>query len=502
LFGDATFSYGDVDRVSNRIANLLRDLGVRPNDRVALLLPNSEHFVHCWIAAIKPNATMVPLNVHAMGDTLRYLLGDSGARVLITTQALLRNVLAVRESLPAGCQLIVIDRVAGPRDSQTDTLDFQALVDDSSEADPPDVPSQDEDIAMIIYTSGTTGRPKGVMLNRRVQTNHLLRYRQELLMTAPHETAYTYLPLFHVTSLGVTMGNFSGGARVALDTNFDVFSFLSRIRRFNAIVFPYLGAVISMLHARPAKADDADNPARRALGAAAPAAIWRSFGDRFGLELLETYGQTEWGALWVMHPRGRSRVGTAGTAPKEAERRVMNEQGALVPPGTTGELEMKPAHAGLMMSGYVNIPEPGQAVFRDGWYRTGDLGAIDTDGYLRFKGRLKDYIRRRGENIAAIQIESVANQHSAILESAAVGVPSELGEEEVKLCVVLRSKLGDALAPEMIWRYCRERLPRFMVPRFIEVMSALSKTETQRVRKFILAERGVALAWDRASRTG
>ena len=496
-FEGHTYSYRQTDHASNRAANLLRELGVRPQDRVAVLLPNSQHFVFVWLALIKLNATMTPLNIQLKGDTLHYQLHHSAPRLLITTRSLLPNVEAVRHALPDDCRVLVIDRdpnVHGPLDHG---FDYQSLFNQASGERPPDVRVDDEDLALILYTSGTTGRPKGVMINRRAQTHHPTYYHADLLRTARGETAYTYLPLFHVTSMGVTMGQWVGGGHVALDEDFNVFGFWDRIRQHQAVVFPYLGAVLSMLHARPPRPDDADNPARFALGAAAPVAIWKSFEQRFGLQLLETYGQSEWVAVWVQHPRGKTRVGAAGVAPARAEVHVVDANDARVPPNTAGEIIMRPTQPHLMMTGYYNNPELTAQVFREGWYHTGDVGSLDEDGYLTFKGRLKDYIRRRGENISSFDIEQVVNQHPAVLECAAVGVPSALSEDEVKLCVVLRPEsLAQPPTAEVLWRYCKQTLPHFMVPRYIEILDALPRTATHRVRKFVLAEQGVAGAWD------
>jgi crotonobetaine/carnitine-CoA ligase len=291
------------------------------------------------------------------------------------------------------------------------------------------------------------------------------------------------------------MGSFLGGGRLALDTHFQVFGFWERLQRHRAVVFPYLGAVLQMLYSRPLRPDDANNPARRAFGAAAPKEIWPAFESRFGLRLVETYGQSEWTAIWVLHPPGPTRIGAAGKAPDRAEVRIVDPDGQPLPPGELGQIIMRPAEPGLMMSGYYRQPELNARVFKDGWYYTGDAGEMDSDGYLYFRGRLKDYIRRRGENISAFEIERVANTHPAVQDSAAVGVPSDLSEEEVKLCLVL--KPGQRVSEEELWHYCKANLPRYMVPRYIEILAELPHTATQRVRKFLLAESGTATAWDR-----
>ena len=361
-FAGETYTYGETDRASNRVANLMNELGVRPLDRVAVLLPNSQHFVFVWLALIKLNATMTPLNIQLKGDTLDYPLRHSAPRLLITTRALLPQVMDVqaawRGNEPNACRLLVIEEGLISNSMAADALDrthlkdqaeralgifdYTTLLRHASDERPPDVRISDEDLALILYTSGTTGRPKGVMINRRAQVHHPTHYHAELLRTGRGETAYTYLPLFHVTSMGVTMGQWIGGGHVALDADFNVFGFWDRIRKHNAVVFPYLGAVLSMLHARPAQPNDADNPARFALGAAAPTAIWRAFEQRFGLQLLETYGQSEWYAVWVQHPHGRAKVGAAGVAPARAEVRIVDAQDTPVPSNTAGEIVMRP----------------------------------------------------------------------------------------------------------------------------------------------------------------
>lgn len=499
-FNEASYSYADIDSCSNKVGNVLRELGVGAKDRIAIFLPNSPEFIFCWFASIKLNVTLVPLNTQLKGEALRYIVGHAAPKLVITNSDLLRELMAVREVLPEDCRLLVIGEEIT---TENKVFSYNSLLAQASVERPPDVPIADEDTALIIYTSGTTGYPKGVMINRRAQTNHPLYYHAELIQTAPHETAYSYLPLFHVTCQGVTMGSFIGGARLALDTEFRPFGFWERVRRSNAVIFPYLGAVISMLYSRPPREDDGDNPVRQALGAAAPKEIWADFERRFNLRLLETYGQTEWFAVWSKHPvvnnELQARIGAAGTAPARCEIKIVDENHKELPPNHLGQIIMRPAESGLMMSGYYRQPELNTKVFKDGWYYTGDAGEMDSDGYLYFKGRLKDYIRRRGENISAFEIERVVNCHPAVLESAAVGVPSSISEEEVKLCVVFKPEFNGEQQPtaEEIWRYCKENLPIFMVPRYIEVLSELPHTSTQRVRKFLLAESGTANAWDK-----
>jgi crotonobetaine/carnitine-CoA ligase len=491
-FNDNHYSYGEINAKSNQVAQILLELGLKPNDRVAIFLPNSPDFIYIWFATIKLNVTLVPLNTQLKGEALRYIAGHAAPHLVITNPNLLKELNKVAEVLPEGCKVLVLGKA---EESPLPFFSYAQMLAQATAERPPDVAIREEDTALIIYTSGTTGHPKGVMIGRRAQTNHPLYYHPELIKTEPHQTAYTYLPLFHITSLGVTMGSFIGGAQLALDTEFHVMGFWERIRKHKAVVFPYLGAVLSMLYKRPPREDDSNHTARWALGAAAPKEIWEAFEKRFGVKLLETYGQTEWMSIWCKHPEGETRIGAAGKIPARAEVKIIDQSGQVVPPGTPGQIIMRPKENGLMMSGYYLQPELNAKVFKDGWYYTGDVGEFDEEGYLYFKGRLKDYIRRRGENISAFEIERVVSLHPLILEAAAIGVPSELGEEEVLLCVVL--KPDSELSAGELWKYCRANLPAFMTPRFIRIMPELPHTPTQRVRKFLLAEQGTKDAWDR-----
>jgi len=230
-FQDQVFTYGDLDRLSNRVAHALHETGVHPRDRVAVLLPNSQHFIACWLATIKLNATLVPINTQLRGEPLQHVLSNSAPHLIITTQTLVENVLVVRAALSDGCRVMVMGADDALPDAARDAsiddepwrwrakggggrltlMRYESLLSTATDERPPDQPLREDDTAMIIYTSGTTGRAKGVMISRRAQTEHPLYYQAELLLTAPGETAYTYLPLFHVTSMGVTMGSFIGG---------------------------------------------------------------------------------------------------------------------------------------------------------------------------------------------------------------------------------------------------------------------------------------------------
>ena len=420
-FGEQRLSYAELQALLHRAANGLRELGVGPGSKVALMLWNSPEFIACWLGLAHLGATLVPINTKLKGDLLRYQLAHAEVEAAVVGAGQLASFEAV---LPAGSshRLVLAGGMAEPPPGW---LTLQSLLEAASNRARPDPVRPVDDLAMIIYTSGTTGRPKGVQISRRAQLRHGLNYT-ELLGIRPAETAYVYLPLFHVTAMGSTLGSLLGGASVALDDGFNPFDFWQRTRRYGAVVFTFVGSVLSSLYHRPPRPDDADNPVRRAVGAATPAWLWRDFERRFDLEIVETYGQTEMVALWFMppavfpHPQPlppqagkgllpspatgdrsevRGKHGTVGVpAAGRFEAKIVDADDKECRPGERGEIAIRPADPRDMMSGYHRDPEATASALRpDGWYRTGDLGIRDADGYFAYAGRLKDCIRRRGD---------------------------------------------------------------------------------------------------------
>jgi crotonobetaine/carnitine-CoA ligase len=487
-------SGGELVRRQRRCARMLRWLGLRPGARLGLLLPNNEAFLLTWLASIELNVTLVPVNVNLVGESLRYIVEHADLDMLIVDESALDAYRgAFGERIP--CRVVVVRGVEEIPGAES----FERLFAEAEAAPLPLDPVARSDPALIIYTSGTTGLPKGVVLSRAAQRAHGRFYGSEFVRLGPGETGYTCLPLFHVTSMGFTLGCLLGGARIAIDARFNPFSFWEQVRRHNARMFPYVGAMIGLLMGRPPQAHDAANPAVRAIGSATPLDLWRRFEQRFGVTLIETYGQTELASLWFMPPPDGARPGTVGRPADRMEARLEDHEGKQPSTGTPGEIAIRPRDPLLMTEGYFRNPEATARAFRGGWYYTGDAASVDADGYYRFEGRLKDFIRRRGENIAASEIEREALSHPAVEDCAAVGVPAELGEEEIKLCVVPRD--GSSLTAAELARYLRPRLASFMQPRYIEIRAALPRTATQRVQKYRLIEEGLPPGiWDRHRR--
>jgi len=257
-----------------------------------------------------------------------------------------------------------------------------------------------------------------------------------------------------------------------------------------------LGGMISILLKQPLRADDSDNPVRTVLSAGCPPDRWVEFEQRFGLRLIEWFGMVDAPGILV---NTEGRVGSMGKPVAGVEFEIVGEDGEPVPPGQVGELVFR--HPQGQLTHYHGLPDATEAAYRGGWFHTGDLASRDAEGFYYYQGRKKESIRRLGENISAWEIETVVNAHPEVEESAAHAVPSELGEDEVKLVVV--PKPGGHVTPEQLVAYCAGKVARYAVPRYVEVVDEIPKTGTQRVRYGVLKERGLTPGtWDRLAAGG
>jgi len=303
---------------------------------------------------------------------------------------------------------------------------------------------------------------------------------------------YTPLPLFHGNALLVsTLGSMVLDARLALGERFKASTFFDDCRRYGAVEFNTLGGMISLLLKEPPRPVDREHQVRVVLSAGCPADRWEAFEERFGVRIVEWYGLVDAPGV-LLNDVGR--VGSMGRPVGNVEFRVVDDEDRPLPPGEVGELVFR--HPGGQVSHYHNRPEDTEAAWRGGWFHTGDLAVESEDGFFSYRGRKKESIRRLGENISAWEIETVVAEHPDVLECAAHAVASEIGEDEVKLCVVPRP--GASLDPAEVVRFCEGKVARYALPRYVEVLDELPKTPSQRVRYGDLRARGVTPAtWDR-----
>jgi crotonobetaine/carnitine-CoA ligase len=349
-------------------------------------------------------------------------------------------------------------------------------------ADPVDtlVASRYVDTAGMLYTSGTTGRSKACELSHRYFTSQAAIAVRDFGLVE-EDVLFCPFPLFHADATALTIvPALLTGATAAIGRRFSASRFWSEVRAVQATVFDFMGATLSILNTAEARPDDADNPVRLAWGVPVPA--WApDFEERFGLQLLGLYGSVE-ANLPVTQRRDQTRVpGSCGRVTPEFEVAVVDDDDEIVPAGVTGELVVRPRVPFSTFNGYFNDAAATTQAFRNLWFHSGDLVRADLEGNFYFIGRKNDSIRRRGENISAYEVEEALLAHHAILECAAVGVPSDLTEEEVKVFLVV--KPGTELTDADLLSFCTATMARFQVPRFVEIVDYLPKTPTGKISK-------------------
>ncbi len=474
---DGTLRYGELDSRSDQLAVGLLESGIGAGDRVATLTSNRTEFVALWFAVAKLGAVLVPLNTALRGELLAYELEDCQPKGLLVEQTYLSAFTAVRAGLPAIPAWVVGESPSGPG-----TVPFDSLR--SARRSLPELSVEPWQPAEIIYTSGTTDRPKGVVLPHR----RLLNTPREIGGRARLDAGsvlFSALPLFHCNAQEKTvLVALLHGLTAVIADRFRASTFWDQAAASGATHVSLLTSMISILYKQPPTDRDRTHGVRIATASGTPADLWADFQERFGISIVESYGMTECGCTTIMNPPSAPRVGSVGTPLGFVEAQVVDDWDRPVPPGTPGELLVRPREPFTMFLEYYRKPEKTVEAWRNLWFHTGDLMKQDADGYFYFLDRKKDVIRRRGENIAPYDVENVLNQHPSVFESVVVGVPAEVGEEDVKAFIQL--KPGLRVDPEELFRFAADRLPAFMVPRYLEFIEDIPRTSNQKAQRRLL----------------
>ena len=461
------------------------DAGMRPGDRAAIMMGNCPEFLYTFYAMVFIGVGAVPINVAQRGEALAYILNDSGASVIVIDEGLVEHFVSTRDRVP-GVRLMVVHGAAPASDVVTTEQWLKA-----GRGRPPIDPRARASADNILYTSGTTGPPKGVV-NKGINPTNIVRL-WEPTGVRQGETVYTCLPLFHGNALGVTaLGAIVLDFKLALGERFSASKHWDECRKYNAVEFNTLGAMIPILLKQPERPDDADNSVRVVLTAGCPAHAWRPFEERFNLRLIEWFGMVD-SPGFLINTTGK--VGSMGKPMAGFEFRVVDDNDHDLPPGKVGELVFR-SSAGRSVAFYYGKEEATTEAWRNDWFHSGDLAWLDEEGDFYYAGRKKASMRRRGENISAWEIESVVNQHPSVLESAAHAVPSELAEDEIKLVIVL--KPGQSVTPEELLDFCWGKMAYYAIPRYVEFRNLLPKTGTHRIEYSVLKQEGITdRTWDR-----
>lgn len=472
---EASRSYRQMRDAAASWGATLQLAGVGRGDRVAAMSANRLELLELVLGCGWIGASAVLVNTALRGEQLRHVLHNSGARVLATEV----------EHEPA---LAAIDL--------PDSVEHRWRIDEVETAEPTAAVEEvgPGDALAILYTSGTTGVSKGVLCPQ-AQFYWWGVLAGELLEIGEDDVLFTTLPMFHTNAVNAFFQALLAGATYSFVPRFSASRFWEQARATDATVTYLLGAMVSILDARPPRDDDRAHRVRAALSPATPVALHERFRERFGVLLYEGYGSTETN-LVMGAPRDGQRPGYLGLTLPEFETRVVDEDDVAVPDGVAGELVVRNREPFSVATGYHDMPEATVAAWRNLWFHTGDRVVRDPDGWFRFVDRIKDSIRRRGENISSFEVERVLLEHPAVKEAAVYPVPSELGEDEVMAALLLES--GVELDPVALMRHCEPRLAYFAIPRYVEVMDELPLTSNGKVRKPALRERGVAeTTWDR-----
>jgi crotonobetaine/carnitine-CoA ligase len=484
-------SYGEVNARANRVANALIARGLRPGEAVSTLLPNCEDNLIVWFGIQKAGGVQCPINLAYRGDFLSWVLNLPRSRFLVIDAGHLDRLDRVAGDL-AHLERVV---VRGPAsDGPEPRLPWEPL-DALMEADDaePGVRVAWTDDARVMFTSGTTGRSKGAIKQHASDYFSGRTYIEVCGVTA-QDTFFSCLPLFHSNAqVLAAYPAMIAGARIAFVERYSSARFWRQIVDAEATILNTVSAINYFIWNTPPGELDSAHRVSRIMAMPAPRDLYAAFEERFGIRFIEGYGLTETGMVTYHPPGAPPRPGSCGVATPGFHVSVVDPHTDLpVPPGTPGEIVVDMKVPNIVMRSYAGMPEKTAEDFRNLKLHTGDLGRMDEDGYLYFLDRVKDYIRRRGENVSSMEVERIVGSHPDVLEAAAVGVRAQEGasaEDEILVCLVPREGCNPDLLALLSW--LDERMPYFAVPRYLRVMDALPKTPTERVRKVELREAGV-----------
>ncbi|WP_430335766.1 AMP-binding protein [Rhodococcus sp. ACT016] len=468
---DVRLTYRQLADRAAATAGSLAGRGVRRGDRVAAMSANRLELLDLILGCSWLGAVAVPLNTALRGDALTHVLAVSGAQRLLVEPEYAPRI----EAAGFRGQLWTVGTESAPQPDSAPVRPAAGI----SALDP----------AAVLFTSGTTGLPKGVLCPH-AQFLWWGRGVGASLDLDADDVLYNGLPLFHTNAINAFFQSVVAGGTFVLGQHFSVREYWHRVADADATVVYLLGAMVAMLAGRPPAPADRAHRATRALSPATPERLWQPFRDRFGVELIDGFGTTETNLVLGTAP-GARRAGYLGTIMPGYDALVVEPTGNPVPDGTPGELLVRTELDGAFALGYLGDAPPSAGA----WLGTGDRVVREPDGWFRFVDRIKDVIRRRGENISSAEVEDVLGQHPAVAQAAVFPVPSELAEDEVMVTVVPRP--GQRVDPAELRRFAEPHLAYFALPRYVDVVDVLPLTETGKVRKAELRERGVGpTTWD------
>jgi crotonobetaine/carnitine-CoA ligase len=487
--GETRWTFAQVAAIAAASAQALVDAGIKPGDRVALMCSNRPEFLQVYLGCAWLGAIAVPINTALRGFQLSHIFRNSRPALLVVEA---QFVVAI-ESVEAGVELPprtwIIGAAEGVIDARPSALPLPALG-----AAAPAGAVRPGDTVAILYTSGTTGPAKGVCCPQ-AQLFWWGIYSARALGVREGDVLFTTLPLFHTNALNAFYQALLIGCTYVLEPKFSASGFWAAAGRHNATVGYLLGAMASMLLAQPKTGNDSAHRLRVALGGGVPPQIHGPFRERFGVPLVDGYGSTETNFVFA-GAIPSDRPGTMGYLADGIEAQIVDENDSALPDGTAGELLLRASEPFAFATGYFGMPDKTVEAWRNLWFHSGDRVVRDADGHYRFIDRMKDSIRRRGENVSSWEVEQTIQSHPAVAACAIYPLPSELGEDEVAVAILLEP--DQSLEPVDIVRHCEGQIAYFAIPRYVRILSQMPLTENGKIKKGVLRDAGVtADIWDR-----
>ncbi|MCT7662036.1 AMP-binding protein [Mycobacterium deserti] len=467
-------------------AHVLADLGVERGDTVALFTGTCPEWVYFWLGAARIGAVTAAVNGASKGDFLAHALRLARTAVVITDAQRHDRVADVADSVETLRSTVLVGA------SLTDMLQRAPTT------PPPTTPLDEHEVGALFFTSGTTGPSKAVATT----WHYLFRAAGSVAQAwhfGPSDVVWTAMPLFHLSAAPTVLAPMLAGGTTVLAEQFHPSTVWQEIRACGAVGFAGAGAMVNMLWNLPPEPGDAESGLRFISAAPIAADLYRDIERRYRCRVVTMYGMTEAFPLAYKAVSEDGVPGTSGRVNSAFDVRIVDGYGNPLPAGNVGEITCRARATHAMSEGYVSSATGGSTLRIEPhpeWFRTGDLGTLDADQNLTYVDRVKDSLRRRGENVSSVEVETTVMRHPAVLEAAAIGVPSDLGEDDILVVVVPRP--AARVDFEELMDFCAARMPYFCVPRYLEVLDEIPKNVIGRVRKDVLRSRGLGRhAWDR-----
>lgn len=493
-YEEECYNYADMWKITNMLANGFLKKGIKKGDHVSIILSNRPEFIWSWFALAKIGAIAVTIDTRLKGSLLHHQLKNSECMAIITEEEFLPAILEMDIKKDLAIDRLIIISETDITSSEDEMIQFDTLLNEI-EMDPGliEFALQPGWPLTIVYTSGTTGPAKAVV---NPHETFVLSGRDigNAVGMDQSDNLYLFLPLFHANPQLMGMpALLTNGATIVLGRKFSASSFWETVNRYNVTLFTYVGTVLSILD--KVTPPQVRTSLRAAYGGGAPEEIWRSLEMKTNARIMEGYGMAEIGGFAIMNSLEETKIGSIGKPRELYDIRIFDDHDCELPAGEVGEIVLRPKVPYSMFTSYFNMNENTLSAMRNLWFHTGDLAKKDLNGFYYFKGRKKNMIRRKGENISAYDIENIVQQHPKILETAVVPIPDEIAGQEIKLSVVCRK--GEEVSIVELNKWLLSNLPSHMVPRYMDIRESFEKTSSEKINLQMLIDEGTKHVWDR-----